>query len=142
MVGREDHRPSELSHPFAPFRFGVGHHLGEREQKGVLDDPAQSADRLLPCPAEITGGRRHHRALLGPAVRPRGGPVPTSAPPRPVPGGTAHGSGPPAESTFTRVPGHQFILWFTLRVAPSATADGMSYAMKNESTTFFCQKAK
>src|SRR2546428_11168701 len=118
----------------------MGHDLREGEQQAVLDEPAQGAHRLLPRPAEVARWRGHDGALLGPAVRAGRGPVPTAPHSRHVLGDTSDGSEEPAEPPLSRGPGHKVILWFTLWVAPSATADGMSEAMENELKNFFCQK--
>src|SRR4029077_2901463 len=123
---REDHRSVQVAHPLAALDFGMSHDLGERKQEAVLDQPAQRANRLLPCPAEVARRRRHDRGLLGPAAWPRSVPVPTSSYTCHVLGDTSDGCDQPAEPAVSRVPGHQFILWFTRRAAPSATADGMS----------------
>src|SRR5260370_35918478 len=79
MVGCEDDRAFQLRYPLAALNLGMGHRLGEREQKAVLDQPPNGAHRFLARPAEVAGRGRHDRALLGPCTRTRHGPPPASA---------------------------------------------------------------
>src|SRR2546427_12588343 len=94
MVGSEDHGAFQLRHPLATLNLGMGHHLGEWKEEASLDQPAKGPDGFLARPAEITCGRRHDSALLGPGARPRRVPMPASPPAADVPGDAAAAAHP------------------------------------------------
>src|SRR5712691_2362162 len=107
MIGCEDDRALELRYPLAALNLGMGHRLGEREQKAVLDQPPNGAHRFLARPAEIAGRARHDRALLRPCTRTRRVPTPASAHALDIANHIADGARQLRGPAVAAVPGHR-----------------------------------